>query len=247
MGIIVGSALGSFISATSYRLIAGESLKGRSYCEHCRHNLRVADLIPIVSFLYLRGRCRYCSQKIRTENFLIELVMAGIGALVFGADLPVSGLLFVLFVITVLGLVFLIDLKTGYILDKITYPAIVGAVLFRLFQGAFFGWEQLLSAVGAGLGGAAFFALLIIVTRGKGMGWGDVKLVLFLGLVLGFPKLLVGLFLAFLIGSVVALGLILGGKKSFGQTVPFGPFLSLGSLIALLWGERLLSWYLTAV
>lgn len=90
-----------------------------------------------------------------------------------------------------------------------------------------------------------FFYLLILITRGKGMGGGDLKLGVFLGLVFGFPYALVVLMLSFLLGSVFGVGLILAGKKKFGQTIPFGPFLSLAGIISIFWGSQILGWYLS--
>ena len=92
-----------------------------------------------------------------------------------------------------------------------------------------------------------FFIFLILITSGKGMGWGDVKYVLFIGLVLGFPNGIVSIFLSFLIGAVFSLVLIGLGRKSFGQTIPFGPFLSLGAFITLFWGPQLINWYLNGM
>ena len=101
-------------------------------------------------------------------------------------------------------------------------------------------WLGAVTAIGLGV----FFASLIFLTRGRGMGGGDFKLGIFLGLVLGFPSALVALMLAFLSGSVVGIALLLCGKKKFGQTIPFGPFLSFGAIATLFWGDKILNWYL---
>jgi leader peptidase (prepilin peptidase) / N-methyltransferase len=105
-------------------------------------------------------------------------------------------------------------------------------------------WQPATWAAFSALVSSLLFTALIIGTRGRGMGWGDVKYVFFLGLVLGFPNILLALFLAFFFGAVFSVGLILAGRKHFGQTVPFGPFLSLGSITALLWGNQIIDWYL---
>jgi len=148
---------------------------------------------------------------------------------------------YTLFVVTILALLFLIDLDTGLLPDVITYPASLAALLYLLVAKPYTLTPNLLS----GAVPALAFALLIILTRGKGMGWGDVKYVFFLGLVLGFPSIVVAIFLAFLLGAVVGIGLILIGNKKFGQTIPFGPFLSLGAYIALLYGSQLIRFYLS--
>jgi leader peptidase (prepilin peptidase) / N-methyltransferase len=288
IGFIVGSVLGSFVAATSYRLIHNKSLKGRSVCESCKKTIRWYDLIPVISYFILKGRCRECNKKINIEGWIVELVMGVLTALLFYQLLPsslvitpnIEGLLLVLSVIfkslvlVVLAIVFLVDLRTGYIYDKITYPSIAIAALYWITTSALssfefykrisslpigtylmpphsnyltnhllYIWESALWALISGVGAALFFVLLILITKGRGMGWGDVKYVVFLGLVLNFPKIILGIFLAFLLGSVVSVALMVLGKKKIGQTIPFGPFLSAGALIALLWGDKIMSWY----
>lgn len=289
ISFLVGAVLGSFVAATSYRLIHKKSLKGRSVCESCKKAIQWYDLVPVFSYCILQGKCRKCNQKIGKESFLVELTMGVLVVLLLYQSLPLSGLatpgvdsllwvlgiLFKMFVLVVLAVVFLVDLKTGYIYDKITYPAVLISVIYWLTTSTLSSWEfyQRISnlpigsylmppnsnyltnhilyiwegafwALLSGLGAAVFFILLILITRGRGMGWGDVKFVLFLGLVLSFPKIMVGLFLAFLFGAVTSVLLIIIGKKKLGQTVPFGPFLSLGALLVLLWGEQIMSFYL---
>lgn len=251
-GFIIGVVLGSFIKATADRVILNKSLWGRSYCLHCKKRLQWYDLIPLFSCLVLRGKCRYCHRKIPFGDFLTEIILGLVVGVLFWLRVsPVlnppflSELIFQLFIIVILSLIFIIDLKTGLIPDLVTYPASIIALFYlflsSLWQGA---WTPALWAVLSGLGLAGIFTLLIILTQGKGMGWGDVKYVLFLGLALGFPNSLVAVFLAFLTGAVVSLALIVFGKKHFGQTVPFGPFLSLGALISLLFGSQIINWYL---
>lgn len=291
-GFIIGTVLGSFVEAVSNRLIKQTSIMGRSYCEKCKKTLSWYDLFPVVSYLLLRGKCRFCHKKITKETFLGEVLMGVAVALLFlvfvtNIDLFLNptwqssifylSLLFKLFVVCVLAIVFIVDLKTGLILDKITYPAVAISSLYLLLSTGlrtwFFYQETIKSSLGVyllppyssyfidivrrmwvnaggnfltGIGLALVFAILIIITKGRGMGWGDVKYVLFLGLALGFPNALVGIMLAFLIGAVFSIFLILFGRKHFGQTIPFGPFLSLGAFIALLWGSQLLNWYLNS-
>ena len=104
--------------------------------------------------------------------------------------------------------------------------------------------QPLFGSILSGLGIAGFFMALIIITKGKGMGGGDVKLGGFIGLALGFPQSLLAIVLSFIIGAVFSVGLLILGKKHFGQTIPFGPFLVLGSLITLFWGNKIIDWYL---
>ncbi|MFH0937288.1 MAG: prepilin peptidase [Candidatus Daviesbacteria bacterium] len=288
VGFIIGLVLGSFVKATADR-VPGKSLRGRSYCSHCKRELQWYDLLPVLSYLSLKGKCRYCQKKIPVSNLWAELIMGGLISLLFLAYIPDLAiflnldwktillgidLVFAIFVISILSIIFLIDLRTGLIPDKITYPAVIitfayllvskGLKSWFLYQGLISGplgkylmppysnfvydyigrvWLPFFWAILTGTLLSLVFAILIIITRGKGMGWGDVKYVLFLGLALGFPNGVMGVFLAFFVGAVVSLFLVAFGKKHFGQTVPFGPFLSIGAYIAFLAGQKIIDWY----
>ncbi|OGE20237.1 hypothetical protein A3A14_00075 [Candidatus Daviesbacteria bacterium RIFCSPLOWO2_01_FULL_43_38] len=262
LGFVLGAVLGSFIAASASRIIKEESLTGRSYCQQCKKKLRWYDLFPVFSYLILQGRCRYCKKKISLENLLVELTLGLIIAILFGSSLPkgldnlltlnlqsiilIANLTFKIFTVTVLSIIFLVDLKTGLIPNKITYPASLVAFFYLLFTSTFKSWEPAFFALLSAIVVSLFFSFLIIITRGKGMGWGDVKFVLFLGLALGFPGIAVGIFLAFTLGAIFSLVLIAFRKKRFGETLPFGPFLSLGALIYILWGPAIINWYLTS-
>lgn len=289
-GFIIGICLGSLTKAIADRSLTKRTFWGRSYCEKCKKKLAWYDLFPIFSYLFLKGRCRYCKAKLSLEYPLIELLMGFLTAGIFGKFIPsgifelswqnqllvLLGVIFYCVVVIVLIAVFITDFKTGYIPDRITYPAIwlvliylLTLSLFKIFllfkalanspvgihllpphsnyfyihaldlsRSLFFG--SLMAFV---LG--MFFYLLILVTRGKGMGGGDLKLGVFLGLAFGFPYSLVVLMLSFLLGSLFGISSILAGKKKFGQTIPFGPFLSLGGIISIFWGSEILGWYLS--
>ena len=288
-GFIIGVCLGSFTLVLAYRSLTSRSFLGRSYCANCKHKLAWYDLFPILSYLFLRGKCRYCKKKLSIEYLLVEVLMGLLAAGIFVKVIPpdvlnlnfvswvallLSLLMYLLIAITLVS-VFITDFKTGYIPDRITYPAIwsllilliistlfkvpllylslknseIGKYLIPPYSNYFYShalelaqplFYGSLMALGLGL----FFYGLIILTKGKGMGGGDLKLGVFLGLAFGFPYSLVVLMLSFLLGSVVGIGLILIGRKKFGQTLPFGPFLSLAGLIVIFWGTDILDWYL---
>lgn len=142
-----------------------------------------------------------------------------------------------LLILSSLIVIFFTDLKYGIIPDKIIFPAIIISLLYLILNTKYL----ILSSLLSGLGVFIFFFLLFIVTRGKGMGFGDVKYVFLMGLILGFPKIAIGLYIAFVTGAIISLILILFKKKKmFGSTVPFGPFLAAGTIIALFWGEIIL-------
>ncbi|MDO8429116.1 MAG: prepilin peptidase [Candidatus Daviesbacteria bacterium] len=249
LGFIIGIFLGSFVKATADRVIGEISLGGRSYCFSCKKTLAWYDLIPLFSYLTLRGKCRYCQKEIPKSNLVFELTLGLLLGMFFYFTKATSliELLFGIFIISILSIVFWVDYKTGLIHDRITYPAIIISLAFLVTIALSLGdLNPLLWSFISGLGLASFFLLLIIITRGKGMGGGDVKYVFLLGLFLGFPKVFTGVFLAFLIGAVFSILLIIFGRKKFGQTIPFGPFLSIGAYLALLWGEQILALYLNS-
>lgn len=303
IGFILGTVLGSFVKALADRSLTNKaslslrdkSFWGRSYCPKCQHKLAWYDLLPVISFSLLAGKCRYCRKKINNEYLLVEVVMGVLIAylfvqssdnfnfliLNFKSILNVQILIFLselvlkIFFITVLAILFLTDLKKMFIPDRIVLPSImigialglitiltkIGYLYFYLSQTvvgrlllppkseyfqrhALIIAEPLLLSLLTGFAIGAFFYSLILITRGKGMGGGDVKLGAFLGIMLGFPSALFALIISFLTGAVFSIGLILTGKKHFGQTIPFGPFLVLGSLIMLFWGSQIIDWYL---
>ncbi|MBI4100338.1 prepilin peptidase [Candidatus Microgenomates bacterium] len=237
---VLGASVGSFLNVLIDRLPREEQIfKGRSHCDHCQHKLSALDLFPIVSWVILRGRCRYCHSPIRWQNPVVELSTGILFVSTFyffpaGNTYNLLPNIYYLILISALIAIFVIDLKHQIIPDKIVYPAILVSLLFLIINSKFLILNFLLAALGAAL----FFALVIVITAGRGMGWGDVKLVGLMGLFLGFPKIIVALYLAFLTGSILGVILILLGKKRFGQNIPFGPFLAGASIFSIFFGEK---------
>lgn len=268
MGFVFGAALGSFTKVLADRSLKRQGINGRSYCPGCKTTLRWYDLLPVISFILIKGRCRYCRRKIGLEYIVIEIISGIIFSLLF-SQLPYSvffsqdyfrtfitltDLLFKSFSICILLSVALTDIRKMLIPDRIILPSIVIACIYlisiTLIKTVYFGYmliilESLFYPASAAILIAGFFYSLIVVTKGRGMGGGDVKLGAFMGLVLGFEMSMVALMIAFLSGSVVGILLIISGKKSFGEHIAFGPFLVLGSITALLWGKEILQWYLS--
>ena len=248
---IFGLIVGSFLNCVIYRLeTKGNFLKGHSFCPHCKHILSWPDLIPVFSFLILRGKCRYCGKKISFQYPLVELATGLVFLLILNFKFLISNQfsifnfetiiysLYLFIISSLLIIIFVFDLKHYIIPDKIIYPAILIVLGFRILN--LFGiWNSLIS----GLVAAGSFLFIILVSRGKWMGFGDVKLAFLMGLFLGFPKILVALFLSFFIGAIIGIGLILLKKKTLKSEVPFGPFLATGTFIALFWGQELINWY----
>lgn len=268
---LIGLAVGSFLNCIIHRLQTGESfLFTRSYCPHCKHKLSWQDLIPVLSFLIVKGKCRYCKKKISVQYPLVELATGILFVLVFqstisnftrlsffeilaGKQLTIFSIFhtcYLLLITCYLIIIFVYDLKHYIIPDKIIYPAIlvssiqypVSSIFFDLHT-KYFILNTLYSAIGAG----AFFLFIVLISKGRWMGVGDVKLAFFIGFFLSFPNILVALFLAFFIGAIIGLGLILAAKKTLKSEVPFGPFLVTGTFIAFFLGNQIVNWYLNLI
>ena len=146
-------------------------------------------------------------------------------------------------------IIFVFDLKHYIIPDRVIFPAIAISLLYDvfLFVSGDINLDKFLNFIYAGFFPALFFFLLFFISQGKWMGFGDVKLALFMGLFLGFPKILVSLFLAFLFGGIIGIGLVILGNKTIKSEVPFGPFLISGTILALFFGTSLANWYLNLI
>ncbi len=255
-----GLTIGSFINCLVWRLHKKEGMWDRSYCPKCRKQIAWYDNIPLLSFCLLRGKCRHCRKSISLQYPLVELAVAVLFLLAWRAELALwpiaSGLdvdlsmiipsIHVLayvfrdwFIIAVMTVIFIYDLRWYLILDKITLPACAVIVAINLLLGA--NWLNMLIS---GIIGGGFFYLQFIISRGKWIGGGDIRLGLLMGLSLGWPYVLLAIFLAYFLGSIVGVGLILSGKKKWGSRIPLGTFLSFSTVIILLWGRAILAWYL---
>ena len=245
---LFGLVIGSFLNVVAYRVPLGRSVVApASACPECGQPIRWHDNIPVVSWLLLRGRCRHCEGRISARYPLVE---AATGALFVGTFLVIGPAWvlasYLLFAATSMVLV-LTDLDHKRIPNRILYPATVTVVVLLAAGSAADG--SLGSVPRALAGGGIYFALLLLialVARG-GFGMGDVKLAFLLGTVLAFPSwktLWSGVFLAFLIGGVVSLLLLITGRKGRKDAIPFGPPLIVGAWIALAWGRPLVDWYL---
>lgn len=240
-GFILGAILGSFVKAIADRSLTNRSFLGRSYCELCKKTLKPQDLVPIFSYLFLKGKCRYCKKRISQEYLVVEVVTGFLVAAIFWIDWPnLSLLLYQTFFVTVLVTIFLTDLKEMFVPDRVIIPALIISILIKLLLLP----HQLASSVISGFLIGLFFLILVVVTKGKGMGGGDIKLGAFIGLSLGFPGGFLAIMLGFLLGAIFGLLAIILGKKSLKDAVPFGPFLVIGSFITLFWGNEILKLYL---
>jgi len=244
----LGLEVGSFLNVCIDRLPRGESiLNPPSRCQVCHHRLEVKDLIPLFSYLQLRGRCRYCKASIPMHLMWIELATGAMFAFLYCRYGLTPELGVMAFYACIFTVIFMIDLEHGLILNRVVYFGMVMALLFALFIPQTWITQIKLGGITnfAAGGGIGFVTFLIaaLISRG-GMGWGDVKLAALIGLATGFPLVFMALIIGSIIGSVVAIFFLIAKKKGRKETIPFGPFLSMGTLITLLWGSKILAWYL---
>ncbi|MEA3355291.1 MAG: prepilin peptidase [Patescibacteria group bacterium] len=254
----LGAAVGSFLSVVIYRLRTGESaLKGRSRCDHCKKQIAWFDNIPLLSYLLLGGKCRYCKKKIRIDNLILELLVGvqfvwiywllKVNFSFFGhMEGFYSFALLIYWLILFSGslAIAVYDIKHMLIPDQVLLP-LIGAAFLRLFFSN--QWRVLIVALGSSLFLYSIAWLSKKLMKKEAMGFGDVKLAFLMGLVLGWPLIIVSYFIAFLTGAGVGVILILIGNKKLKSKIAFGPFLLLGMLISKLWGISILNWYLGLV
>lgn len=253
---IFGLIIGSFLNVLILRVDELETIiNTRSHCPKCRKDLEWYELVPLLSFVVLRGKCRNCKEKISWQYPLVELA-TGLGFLAVYNYVVAQGLslgwtigstAFYCVMVAILILLFMYDFQSFMVPDLVAYPAIGLALIFQilaiwLIPGYRLNWVDL------GLGlliGAGVPALLSVPSRGKWMGYGDISIGALMGLILGYPLVLAGMFLAFCSGAVIGAILLAFGKKKMKSAVPFGPFLTASTLVALLWGDNLIHWYLS--
>lgn len=241
---IIGSIVGSFLNVVIYRVPRGESVvRPPSACPACGTRLRARDNIPVLGYLLLRGRCRYCSAPISPRYPTVE-VLAGLLPLLVFARFGLGRELLVYWPLSyVLLVISFIDLDLRIIPDKVTLPGIAVGLVVAPLVGLTGFWESL---IGILVGGGALYLIGVLgelILRKESMGGGDVKLAAMLGAFLGWKIILLALFSAFLVGAVVGVAAMAGKSKDWDHAVPFGPFIALGAVLALLWGEPLLVWY----
>ncbi|MHB1653769.1 MAG: prepilin peptidase [Desulfitobacteriaceae bacterium] len=239
---LIGLLIGSFLNVVIYRVPRGESIVSPgSHCPACGHFLRPWELVPIVSFLFLRGSCQKCRAPISWRYPAVELLT---GVLFFyttlrGGD-PSLRLLFDLAFVSFLITLSLIDIDTFRLPDVLVLPLWALGIVRILVPPGPSDWYS--SIMGSVIAGGVFW--LIVKLYPKGMGFGDVKFVAALGAYLGFPLIFLAVFLAGFSGSLFGGMMILLGRKGFKQQIPFGPYLAFGSLITFYWGRQFLEAYL---
>jgi prepilin signal peptidase PulO-like enzyme (type II secretory pathway) len=261
---VIGMIIGSFLNCVIWRSYCNESAaKGRSYCPKCRHQLAWFDLIPVLSFIFLKGRCRYCNDKISWQYPIVEITMGVF--FVVAAEIFSPGIFWGIFsfynlvrlaaywiVLSSLMVIFVTDIRWYFIPDGAIVTGILAVLVLRVLDfGQIyyllhrFDWEMIAGPLSAGFFVFLFFLSIFLVSRGAWMGFGDVKYSFLMGFLLGPADSLVGLFLSFFLGAILGLTLVLNKKKKISSEIPFGPFLVTGTLMAMFFSTPIITWYLS--
>ncbi len=254
---LLGLSVGSFVNCLVWRLYRQEKVGGRSYCPLCGSQIAWYDNIPLLSYVLLGARCRSCHRRIAWQYPAVELItglwfvfffwqhlsfnwltpealLMLVGEPMFWVSLMRDWLAVAVFMV-----IFVFDARFYLVSNLVVIPAVILFVLLNLILGAL--WWSLLMTMAIAV---AFFGIQFVLTRGRGLGEGDIWLGLLLGAL--FPQLdllIVAIFSAYIMGTIVGLGLIAAGRKSWGSKLPLGVFLALGAILALSWGPELLAYY----
>ena len=244
---VLGLCFGSFVNMLTYRIEIRygmnkpitkkqETNKKRSYCDYCGRQLNWYENIPVVSWMIQKGKTRCCQKKLPVLYPIVEIA-TGLLFLIYESRFMIQESNIILWILGLVIIVFLVfsgvfDLKY-MILPDFSTGILVSSALVLWFSGHFGDWNYLLSSILS----FGFLGFLYLITKKRGMGFGDVKLAIFMGLFLGYPKIIVAFYVAFVVGAIISLVLIISKKATRKTQIPFGPFLILGTFIAWFWGD----------
>ena len=260
--IVFGLTIGSFLNVCIYRIPRRQSvaIPRRSYCPHCEHSLSALDNIPVFSYIFLIGRCRYCKGGISPRYMIVELLTAGLFVLMLHRSLALRyaalELIATCIFVALLIVISFIDLEFTIIPNKISYLGLLLGLLFVILAAALKQDVSMMDRIrlvilpkvlGAVIGGGIIILIAVAgkaIFRKEAMGGGDIKLMAMIGIFLGWwPHLAITLIAASFVGSVVGISLILIHRSKMGNVIPFGPFLAMGALLSLLYGDAIWIWY----
>lgn len=252
--IILGFVIGSFLNVLIDRLPEGEQvISGRSHCDHCHRLLEWYELIPVLSFILQKGRSRCCRRKLSFQYPIIELLTAVGFGLIYQTLFPIAdyrqflALAAYLLMYAAVLVIFVADLKTQIIPDEMLILLLVGIALRTISvcgtDPVCFTKAANLTYIWSSLGAGLFFLVIFLLTRGRGLGFGDVKLAFLIGLFSGFPDVVFALYAGFLTGAVGGVILVIIGKKKMKSHIAFGPFLIMGVIISILFKYQFLYWW----
>ena len=241
---ILGAIIGSFLNVCICRLPKEESIvRPGSHCPQCKNPIRSYDNIPLLSYALLRGKCRHCGQPISLQYPIVEGITALSSWILFVKFGPSLSYLFFFSFVAALIVITVIDLYHQIIPDVISLPGIGVGLLGSLVPVHLPFFDSLLGLL---LGGGSLFVVATVyqwLFKREGMGGGDVKLLAMIGAFLGWKAVILTILLSSFIGSLVGISIMLVKGKDFKYAIPFGPFLSLGAVISLFYGEEVIRWY----
>lgn len=243
--IIFGAIVGSFLNVCIHRLPKEESIvKPGSHCPKCRRPIRYYDNIPVLSYLILGGKCRYCQASISIQYPIVEAITALSSFFLFITFGVSLSFFYYFWFVAALIAITVIDLHYQIIPDVISLPGIVIGLLGSLIIPQITFWTSLIGMIAGG--GSLFLVATVYqwLFKREGMGGGDVKLLAMIGAFLGWKAVILTILLSSFIGSIIGITVMLIKGKDFKYAIPFGPFLALGAVISLFWGENLIRWYL---
>ncbi len=232
---VFGLIFGSFLNVIIYRLRTRQNIIfGGSFCPECKTKLRWYDLIPLLSFVFLRGRCRYCSKAISWQYPIVELLSGLLWVFIWNLGFDIWHFIYYIFIFSSLLIIAVCDFRRKIIPNKVVYPAIVVALAYNIFSPDKGGlWGVLLTAAAA----FSFFFSIYFFSKGKAMGLGDAKLAFLAGLFLSPISAVVAFTLSFIIGAIFGIILIVFGKKAFKSQIAFGPFMVIGTTAAFFFSD----------
>lgn len=245
---VLGLLWGSFINAYVWRVYTNRSITmARSMCPECEVLIRWYHNVPVISFVVLRAKCFDCKKPISWQYPIVEAVTAGLFMFVYyyhGLSLVVTTP-FVrdLFLVFLLIIIFLYDLKYQLILDRTTL--LIAPILFVL--SILFGWHTWQFMLLAAVVGGGFFLVQFLISKGKWIGGGDIRLGLLMGIILGWPGILLALFLSYVGGAIISVVLLATKKVNMKTAIPFGVYLTLATFFTMFYGEGIIEWYLGVV
>lgn len=242
--VLFGLIIGSFLNVCIYRIPREESIAfPPSHCMNCKNKLKVYDLIPVISYLFLKGKCRYCKEKISIRYPIIELI-TGVIFLALNIEYGLTINFFKYTILTCFLIVIgMIDFDTTDVYFKTTAAGIITGIIFLIAE--YFMHFSILTYIYGSLLGGSLIALIILLTHG--MGWGDAEICVMIGLFLGLKLTVIMLFFSFIFGGFTGMVLILLKLKSRKDYIPFGPYIAVGCIFTIIFGERILGWYMSTL
>ena len=245
---IMGIVLGSFFNVCIYRIPNKQSIVNPpSYCYNCNNRLKPLDLVPILSWTLLRGKCRYCGQKISPRYALVELLTGILFVLVYKAYGYSTITLYYLLLVSLLVVITFIDLNHYIIPDELIIFGLIGASIFNILGQGISIKDSLLGGLICGGGMLALIYLIELLIKKEAMGGGDIKLFGMVGLFLGIKLGMITILLSVYVGAIYGVGSIIYSKmkqKEYNSIIPYGPFISVGALISILYGTNIINWYI---